>query len=190
MKKADTRTPTPAGQTHRSMSAARPKWTAGTITLCLTVLISWTQLFGAPTPASTPIAHAPQYPWPGALLDGALRPARSVLSPADTIRATFVPQSSCPEHRTNQVAALSRIDGMVVWPGKPVCLVADVLLPLRPEFGFCIGPMASEVAVSWAGAADVVPAVESAREKPGLRVTRRPLSTRSGLLLPFSEPHH
>ena len=77
---------------------------------------------------------------------------------------------------------------MVVWPGKPVSLVADVLLPLRPEFGFCIGPMASEVAACLgAGAADVVPAVEKLAKSAGLRVTRRPLSTRSGLLLPFTE---
>ncbi len=77
---------------------------------------------------------------------------------------------------------------MVVWPGKPVCLVADVLLPLRPEFGFCIGPMASEVAACLgAGAADIMPTVERLATDAGLRVTRRPLGTRSALLLPFTE---
>lgn len=188
MNKADTRTPTPDGQTHRSTSAAHTQWTAGTITLCLTALISWMQLVDAPTPASTPMVHAHQLPWPGALLDGALQPGRSVLSPADTSRTTFAPKSTCPEHRTNQVAALSRLDGMVVWPGKPVSLVADVVLPMRPEFGFCIGPMASGAAACLgAGAADIMPAVEKLAKNAGLRVTRQPLSARSGLLLPFSE---
>lgn len=187
MNNADARTPPPGGHALRSSRAARPHWTAGTMTLCLTALVAWAPLVGAPTPTLPSMVYARQLPWSGALLEGVLHPARGVLAPA-TIRTTFTPRPCCPEHSTNQAAALSQMDGVVVWPGKPVSLVADVLLPLRPEFGFCLGPMSSDVVVCLgAGAADIMPAVERLATDAGLRVTRKPLSTRSGLLLPFTE---
>lgn len=180
-------------RTYRPASAGRVGWAAAAFALCLTAALSC-----VPTTTSTgPIMPPPMpparmglglVPWCGSLVSGMLQPRGGVLPPAAAFQAAFDVDTPCPQHRTNQAAAFAQLDGVVVWPGKPVSLVADVFLPLRPEAGFCIGPVSSgAVACLGAGAEDIMPVVVEVADRAGLSATRRALTKHARLLLPFAE---
>jgi len=108
-------------------------------------------------------------------------------SPSHVIISAELPFSTlaCSEHRTNLRAAATRIDGVLIWPGKPLALLSDVLLPLRPENGYCIGPDSTGPAVCLgAGVDEIIHVIEKLAGEGGLSTHRVELSERSRFLLP------
>ncbi len=92
----------------------------------------------------------------------------------------------------NVWAAARRLHGLLIVPGRPVGIVADALLPMRPVDalsdipGYVLGPGGSNAAVCLgAGAQRILPHVHIIATQAGLQADWLPLSANSRLLLPF-----
>ena len=169
----------------RARHLVRAYWPLGAVSLCLVGLVAWAPSNVPRYVPETSVETTRSSPH-AALGWNVLHPTGGVLPSTVAARGCLPPQPGCARHRVNLSVALSRVDGMVLWPEKPISLVADVLLPLRPEFGYCIGPKNSDTVVCLgAGAEAAIPLIERLAVKAGLSVTRRPLGAHSRLLLPF-----
>jgi len=90
------------------------------------------------------------------------------------------------EEGRNLRTAANSLHGAVVSPGRPVQVVADLLLPLRPVKGYIFAKgVPPAVTCLGAGAQQLLPPLAVVCQQAGLKTSWKELPAKSRLLLPF-----